>query len=193
MTTLDEAWTWYQAIANGMKRLAHLSKYWGLRPERGENPWIDQLALDNVLRDVEADQMASEAKLVEDELADLAVLVLFSVFEATVRDIVEDQVRPEVDGLRHATLVEAGSKVLLAIEEGSFFRILEPFKLSATPDLVEQVNQIRRYRNWVAHGRRPDKKPPALVKPRQAYERLKQFLTAIDSSAASLEPQEGGE
>jgi hypothetical protein len=179
MTTLDEAWEWYRAAAEGTKRLAHFSRHWAERPDRGANPWIDQLRLDNVLRAVDADQMAREAKLVEDELDDLAVLVLFSVFEATVRDLVEEQVAPEVAGLRHPTLVKAGKDVLRAIEEGSFFQILEPFKSAAVNDLVEQINQIRRYRNWVAHGRRPEKKPGAMVEPAVAYQRLKQFLALI--------------
>lgn len=192
MTTLDEAWAWYQAVASGMNRLSHLSKYWNQRPERGANDWVDRLAQDNVLREVGAQQLADDAIRVTAELDDLAVLVLFSVFEATVRDIVEEQVRPEVDGLRHSTLIKAGREVLEVLAEGSFFRILEPFKAPASHDLVEQVNQIRRYRNWVAHGCRPDKKPNASVKPEQAYERLNQFLTKIRSLPESASsPSEG--
>lgn len=188
MKTLDQAWEWYQAVYEGTKRLTHLAKFWDLRPNRGENPWVDRLIFDNVLREVEADQMARDAKTVEDPLADLAILVLFSVFEATVRTLVEEQVKPEVAGLRHATLVKAGRDVLRAIEEGSFFQLLEPFKSSATPDLVEQVNQVRRYRNWVAHGRRDEMRPDALVQPKEAYERLKQFLAIIQPPVPDAPP-----
>jgi hypothetical protein len=185
MTNLDEAWKWYRAATESMKRLAHLSTHWDDMPERGENVWVDRLLSDNVLRHVESAGMAREAKAVDDELADLAVLVLFSVFEATVRDLVAKQINPELAGLRHATLVKAGKDVLRAIEEGSFFQILEPFKSSATNDLVEQVNQVRRYRNWVAHGRRPENHPGEEVQPKEAYERLKQFLAVIQSSVSA--------
>ncbi len=171
-----------------MKRLTHLSTHWGHRPERGENPWVDRLTLDNVLRDVDAEQMAREAKKVENELDDLAVLVLFSVFEANVRDLVASQIRPELAQLKHAALKSAGDDVLKAVEEGSFFRVLEPFKPAATPDLVEQVNQVRRYRNWVAHGCRPEMKPAAAVRPKEAYERLKQFLAVIQPPAPAALP-----
>jgi hypothetical protein len=41
-------------------------------------------------------------------------------------------------------------------------------------NLTEEVNQVRRYRNWVAHGRRMEQ--PAAVDPATAYDRLKRFL-----------------
>ena len=41
-------------------------------------------------------------------------------------------------------------------------------------NLIEEVNQVRRYRNWVAHGRRTPQ--PAAVTPATAYDRLKRFL-----------------
>jgi hypothetical protein len=143
-----------------------------------DDAWAARLAADNVLRHVEADQMAQDAQVVTDELDDLAVLVLFSVFEATVRDLVEAQVAPEVGHLRHAALIKAGKDVLRAIEEGSFFQLLEPYKTTHA-DLVEQVTQVRRHRNWVAHGRRPDKHPGPIVRPSDAYQRLKEFLAAV--------------
>jgi hypothetical protein len=67
-----------------------------------------------------------------------------------------------------------------SIEQGSFFRVLEPYK-DVDANLVEEVNQVRRYRNWVAHGRRTDQ--PAAVDPTTAYGRLKRFLARLDESA----------
>jgi hypothetical protein len=125
--------------------------------------------------------MAAGAERVKKELDDLAILVLFSVFEAVVRDWIESQVKPEVDGLRHPTLVKAGQDVLQAVGEGSFGRLLESYKSPINNDLIEQVNQVRRYRNWVAHGRRPDRKPAAGVRPDDAYRRLNDFLTVLSS------------
>lgn len=179
MTTLEDAWAWYQAVKQGAKRLAHLSKYWALLPWGGDESWVRRVENDNVLRHVEGDQLAADAALVQDNLEDLAVLVLFSVFEANVRDIVVSQVQPEVGLLRHPSLKAAGADVLQAVTEGSFFRVIDPFKTSVTNDLIEQVNQVRRYRNWVAHGRRPDNRPDALVDPKEAYRRLQAFLAAI--------------
>ncbi len=178
MKTLDEAWAWYRAVAEGAKRLTHLAKFWDGFPWDQEHDWVEQIARDSVLRQVAANQMEKDAQLVTNELDDLAVLLLFSVFEANVRDLVEMQVRPEVDKLLHPALRSAGEDVLQAITEGSFFRVLEPFKSQVSHYLIETVNQVRRYRNWVAHGRRPLKEDEQLasVQPIEAYQRLKRFL-----------------
>jgi hypothetical protein len=71
-------------------------------------------------------------------------------------------------------------------EEGSFYNnVLDLFKRSgnepessAANFFVEEVSQVRRYRNWVAHGRRPEKKPFMLV-PKDAFDRLMAFLQHI--------------
>jgi len=39
------------------------------------------------------------------------------------------------------------------------------------------MNQVRRYRNWVAHGRRTAK--PDAVDPETAFRRLKEFLDVL--------------
>jgi hypothetical protein len=181
MKTLEEAWAWYRSVADGTKRLAHLSKFWDQLPWDEGSEWVERVKRDSVLSGVSATVMAGEARRVEEALDDLAVLVLFSVFEAIVRDLIEAQVQPEVDALRHPTLVKAGKDVIDALAEGSFFRVLEPYKLTDS-DLVERVNQVRRFRNWVAHGRRPDKKPNALVTPAEAHDRLTRFLALLRSS-----------
>ncbi len=49
------------------------------------------------------------------------------------------------------------------IEHGSFHWVLEVFKPYGA-GLVEEVNQVRKYRNWVAHGRRPKGRMPFRLK-----------------------------
>jgi hypothetical protein len=136
---------------------------------------------DTFFRDLEPGGVSREAAFVADQLGDLAVLVLFSMFEASVRESVLAVVRPEAEQLRHPSLRYAAREACLGIEEGSFFRVLEPFKPEGHADLIEQVNQVRRYRNWVAHGRRgqPPGNPPIPIDPRTAYERLKRLLEII--------------
>ena len=56
---------------------------------------------------------------------------------------------------------------------GSFYHVLAPFR-SQEPDLTEEVDQVREYRNWVAHGKRRAIKNA--VTPEVAYDRLKRFL-----------------
>jgi hypothetical protein len=182
MRTLDDAWNWYRAVAEGMKRLTHLAKFWGEFPWGPGYEWVERVERDNVLRHVESVNIDTDAQAVIGEHDDLAILVLFSVFEATVRAQLNAQLAPEIHHLRHPSLVQAGKKVVEAIEQGSFGKLLQAFKLEEKDkNLVEQVNQIRAWRNWVAHGRRPDMRPEAEVRPRDAYKRLADFLDLLKS------------
>lgn len=185
MKTLEEAWGWYNAVREGMGQLARLARYWSDLPWDGDDEWVDSMKRDKLLRHVEAEQMAANPKRVLAELDDLAVLVLFSVFEAIVREQLQAEVQQEVAKLKHATLIKAGRDVLENIAVGSFFRVLEPFKPHATTDLVERVNKVRRYRNWVAHGRRGDKREDKVdeVYPKDAYDWLREFLGVVSPPA----------
>jgi len=62
------------------------------------------------------------------------------------------------------------------VHEGSFFAVLDAHK-GPHDDLLEAVNQVRRYRNWVSHGKRGARPPD--VSPRVAYERLGEFLAVF--------------
>ncbi|MBY0515139.1 MAG: hypothetical protein K2P78_14695 [Gemmataceae bacterium] len=192
MKTLDEAWAWYEAVSNGTNQLARLAKYWQRIPWAVEGEvadvWVTDLAndlvKDHVLRHLEPEQMRSQVDTVMTLLDDLAVLLLFSVFESNVRDLILVQIRPEIDALKHPALTRAVEDVVDNLKEGSFFRVLELFKAQGTDDLVEHVNQVRQYRNWVAHGRRPEKKKDrAEVEPKAAYQRLTAFLEVVRAAA----------
>lgn len=176
MKTLAGAWRWYEAVQGQLYLIGRLaSKHWNALP------WQGALGRDQVFIDAKPENVAAEARFGVEHLDDLAVLVLFSVFEAQLRDRVAKAVKKEASALRHHALQLAAGELLQRIEEGSFFRVLEPFK-ALDPDLVEQVNQVRRYRNWVAHGRR--EAPPAQVGPPEAFRRLDRFLTAVIASEA---------
>ena len=59
------------------------------------------------------------------------------------------------------------------VGEGSFYAVLESYK-GIQNNLIEEVNQLRKYRNWVSHGKR-GVQPPAVL-PEAAYKRLTRFL-----------------
>lgn len=175
MRTLDDAWRWYGATRRQLSRMQRLGrKYWA------ELPWAGRLERDNLFGMVQSDEVVEETAQALDPLGDLAVLVLFSVFEATVREWVSAAIEPELLGITHPTLRHAAEAAREAIDDGSFFRVLEPYK-RLDPGLIEEVNQVRRYRNWVAHGRRRDE--PASVTPESAYDRLSRFLALLRPSA----------
>lgn len=184
MTTLEDAWAWYIAVKEGMNRLDRLAAVWEGLPWDGE---AGGLADDPVLSQLTAARLAGDAGRVRGELDALAVLILFSVFEAIVRDQILGQIRPEAESLRHPALRSAIKRLMPDIEEGSFFRVLELYKSPDLHGLVEEVNQVRKYRNWVAHGRR-GKKPEVTVSAAEAYRRLRAFLAAIRSATPAPAP-----
>ena len=178
MSDLDRAWDWYRASRRGVRVLEHLAVHWDYLPwDAGTD-----LGRDERLRTVSADQLAGDAGAAAEPLDDLAVLVLFSAFEGMVRQAVAQQVAPQLSLLTHPTLRGAADDALRAIEDGSFAKVMEPYK-ALDADLVERVNQVRRYRNWVGHGRRGE--PGAAVNPGVAYERLRRMLEVLGAEPAS--------
>jgi hypothetical protein len=177
MKTLDDAWGWYVAATGSMKRLAHLARYWGQLPWGEGVPSIEPLEKDNVLRHVEASGLSEDARVVGDELDDLAVILMFSAFEAVVRQVVAEQVEQESRGLEHPMLIAAAKDSIEAINKRSFAQVLAAYSKGGHADLAERVRQVRHYRNWLTHGRR--KKPKAVVDARAAYDRLREFLALI--------------
>lgn len=166
--SLDEAWRWYEStrqLAGVMARLG--AKHWDALP------WEGELGRDEQLRGVTAESILEQAADVLTVLDDLCVLVFFSVFESIVRQRILTGVREEAASLRHLVLQRAAAVACEAVETGSFFKILEPYK-AEDAELVELVNQVRRYRNWVAHGMRGI--PPSQVDPTSAIGRLQRFL-----------------
>jgi hypothetical protein len=60
------------------------------------------------------------------------------------------------------------------LEQGSFAKVTEASK-ALNPDLIEQVNQVPKYRNCVAPGRRGE--PENAVDPKTAYYRLRRLVS----------------
>lgn len=114
MRTLDDAWAWYVATKKQSKLVRKLAdKHW------------DQLPNDPLL-DPNRESVIRDAVMVHEPLDDLAVLVLFSVFEAIVRKRLADEIAIERQILKHPVLVASATDAADAIEFGSFARVLDP-------------------------------------------------------------------
>ena len=170
--TLRDAWHWYVTTRNQLQLFGRLGrKHWD------ELPWDGSLGRDNTLKGLESGAIVAGSVFCLEHLDDFAVLIiLFSVFESVVRDQVLSEVEDEMTRLRHAVIIQIVEGAVQEIEHGSFYWVLEVFK-GRDAGLVEEVNQVRRYRNWVAHGRRTAK--PDAVDPETAFRRLKEFLDVL--------------
>ena len=173
MNTLEDAWEWYKNTRNQLRLVRRLGeRYWD------DLPWDKGLGGDRLFQELAGDKARAGADLSLLYLDDLAVVVLFSVFESMVRLRVLAEVEGEAAGLRHRALKLAAEEMTRRIAEGGFFHVLEPFK-DLHADLVEEVHQVRRYRNWVAHGRKGD--PQNNVTPETAFARLTRFLNVLSA------------
>jgi hypothetical protein len=175
MIDLNDAWTWYVTTRNQLKLFGRLGqKHWD------NLPWDGKLGQDDKLNSLEAEVIVKGSAFCLDHLDDFAVLILFSVFESIVRAQVLSEIEEEKSRLRHALIIQIVTDATDAIEHGSFFRVLDVFK-ALDVNLIEEINQVRRYRNWVAHGRRAAK--PDAVDPETAFRRLKGFLDKVGIGA----------
>jgi hypothetical protein len=169
--SIDDAWKWYsdvRTLAYDMKKLAR----------KWNDPVLQEvLGRDNRLRERTSGELRDRADAILDDLDDLAVLVLFSVFEVTVRDRAKADVDRETAAIRHPAVMRAVRDLKEAIENGSFGRVTDSYK-AMDVDVTEQVNQVRRFRNWVAHGRRG--RPENSVGPDAAMDRLRRYLERLE-------------
>jgi len=180
--SLEDAWKWYHAVRSLAFDMRRLATKW-------DDPVLGEvLGRDNRFRELTAADLHDRAKTILEDINPLAVLVLFSVFEVTVRDRARADVDRETLALRHPALMRAVQDLRESIENGSFGRVLESYKVIDV-DLTTQVNQVRKYRNWVAHGRR-GKQPENLVEPDSAMDRLRRYLEEIERSTSIVLPQE---
>lgn len=177
--TIDDARKWYdsvQLLANLASRLAR--RYW---PEEFASRTLGEtLHRDERFRDLEAAELEQLADTVLEDLNHLAVLLIFSVFEAQVRGQALEglgEITPTIP--EHPVLKKAIKEAEDRIESGSFYKLTEAYGPSDV-DLRTQVDQIRRFRNWVAHGRRGQ--AAQNVTPEIAVDRLRRFLQLLDTT-----------
>ena len=171
MMDLDEAWQWYSSTRSSLLSFARLGrKHWDHFPE--ESP----LWRDDSFRSLDSERIVQDSELGLEHLRDFAVMIFFSVFESIVRDRVIEQVEEERKTITGELLIGLIDASLRDFRKQRFHSVLEIFK-GIDPGLVEEVNQVRRYRNWVAHGRQSRR--PDAVDPEMAYRRLGRFLEAM--------------
>lgn len=121
----------------------------------------------------------SEAKEIllkaENELSDLTVLSLVSVFEQSVLDYLKDVGKETVEK-EEEMLCKSVLKYALKNSDRWHFRdVLDIFKSIISVELVGNVKQVYDYRNWVAHGKK-ETTSITNIDPEVAYDRLSEFL-----------------
>ncbi len=117
------------------------------------------------------------------EIKDLFVVDLWAAFERFVRDYLQDK----ASKLQQVYPASIGDSMYLYVEvEIEFWKpedILEKIlKNSLNPSsyLVGQAKQILQYRNWIAHGKNPNK-TTAKITPEFAYKVLGEIIMIFNN------------
>ena len=137
----------------------------------------DQFHLHNrtVFWGEQKDQMLKRMSIVESELDDLMILSLFSSFERELRVSIQEIIRNNTNPIS-ATLIR-----LITLTEESIERWTVRDLIDALEDVVDQsvrdkAKQIYEYRNWVAHGKNPNKMPSIQTDPKTVHITLLDFM-----------------
>lgn len=102
MKTLAEAKEWYEATRRNLTRMRRLGqRHWTHPSLEAASIWED-----DTFRMLEASDIVEETTASLRPIDDLAIVVLFSVFESQVRDYLVAQIRPEADALADPILRE---------------------------------------------------------------------------------------
>jgi hypothetical protein len=185
MKTLQDAWDWYESASVNLARMKRLgSHHWNDDSLQNSSIWMDDR-----FKEIEASDIEAETTEAIRPLNDLGVLVLFSVFEAAVRDHLEGVIKPMTTGLGHPILRHAADEVLDGIRQGSFTnKVLAPLQDQGriSPELSSKIKQVRDYRNWIAHGKREPRQPGIInLSAQEAFNRLKEFLDLLGIAVES--------
>jgi hypothetical protein len=163
---LDAIFDWYKFTRD---LLQWISKMLEQNPENlHDRPWPKELKWQPI------DKVQDKLKHALEELDDLVVLALFAEFETWLLQEISEVLCAKgepVTAFSQGVLEHARS----ALERESLAKLLDVYKTIVPPETVDQVKEIKKYRNWVAHGKRKDQ--PFAMTPKEAYERLNEFIT----------------
>lgn len=169
-TELDKVMAWYE-VSLECQTIMH--KLINKRPEI--------IPLESTLATKELKETLDLLTKSIEELNDLAIVSLVSIFEQTllthIRTFIQKQMRPTNQMTNKLT-----DYVVQQTERGKFTEIMDLFKSVVDPQVIGMVKQVYTYRNWVAHGKKTMKTPPK-IDPILAYERLSEFLVQITFDA----------
>src|SRR5262249_42866718 len=106
MKTLADAWAWYVATRLSLEQMQRIGeKYWNDSPWEKEPP----IGRDDRFRMLEAADITEATTASLAPVDDLAVVVLFSVFESLVRSYLVALIKPEVEAISDPILKQAAN------------------------------------------------------------------------------------
>ena len=126
------------------------------------------------------DKTMNQISLVETELDDIMILSLFASFERELRVSVQNIIDLSVNKSNPIIIkfIELTSE---SIERWAIKDIIDAFEGIVDENIRSKTKQIYEYRNWVAHGKNPDKLPSTRTDPKVVFITLSDFASQVSS------------
>jgi hypothetical protein len=175
---LEPLWDAYQGSAQALKvvrRCAEMQDFDSSRPF-GKTIYYS-LSTDECLRRV------TSAKA---ELDDLTVVSLAAAFERAIRDHVKDGAVMALHVPPFLTPAAVADHWMSGAEDWKMEDLLRLFRGRLTDGHLSAAAMVRKYRNWVAHGRNRNRPPEHQVEPVMAYTNLTEILSVLGVTSAAL-------
>lgn len=110
------------------------------------------------------------------ELDDIMILSLFASFERELRISIQKILEMNTNKI-NSTVAKLSALTLDSIERWTVKDMIDALKDVVPDNTRSMVKQIYEYRNWVAHGRNPEKQPAIETEPKTTYLRLIEFVS----------------
>lgn len=145
-----------------------------------------------IFEDLQLSEVGHLADTANRELADLIVLALFANFERQLRD----EILNKSSKLQEVVPTALGERMdVLAKKEIERWRtdeIIDLFDFAVDGNIRGRMKQVLEYRNWIAHGKNPDKLPASkTTEPKTTYDTIVNFITQIQNFYKTQSPSPG--
>lgn len=120
------------------------------------------------------DEMLNKISSVEIELDDIMILSLFASFERELRTSVQHIICSN-SSQNSPIIIRFIAMTSESVERWTIKEIIDAFDGVVDEKLRSIVKQIYDYRNWVAHGKNPNKPPPIKTDPKTVFFNLRDF------------------
>lgn len=181
MESLERVWESYQLTVDSIK----VSRR-AVESEPAPNPLLFGTNFWGALTTKTAHQLDTA----RNDVSDLFILALWSVFERKLRDHMESEGPRPLEASAFPFHHRLATKVQTEMEYWRNDDVLDLFKSIVAPELIGRAKQIKQYRDWVAH-RDPKRPRPPSITPRTAYSTLAEIfesLAAARSDTAKHSP-----
>jgi hypothetical protein len=123
------------------------------------------------------DDIRNKMSFVSAELDDIMILSLFASFERELRVFMQDILN--LDATRTNPLIIKSIEVI--VERLAIKDMVDTFIDVVNENIRSKVIQIYEYRNWVAHGKNPNRLPSIRTDPKTVFTTLYDFILQASS------------